>query len=126
MNELGLPLGRLGTQHTYLIRIKHVDLPLVPKLRVENLEVLSGLVKNPVTRIHHAFCCCLVLVQKEDQSLDLPLGLLSLPSSLGRAGVSLRECLRLGRGGTMTDAAGLGAMQGSGCVEGVWGLWMRN
>ena len=58
-----------------------VDELLVPMLRVEDLEVTTGMLQKILTE-KHSFRCCLVVAQKVEQSAHVPRGLLRLPACL--------------------------------------------
>jgi len=62
-----------------------VDELLVPMLRIENLEVRIGIVKDNFTDTKHGVHCCLVFAQEVEQSAHVPRGLLRLPACLVRA-----------------------------------------
>ena len=70
-----------------------VDELLVPMLRIENLEVRSGIAQNILTEIEHGFHCYLVLVHQVEQSAHVPRGLLRLPACLQRAQGSTGACV---------------------------------
>jgi len=54
-------------------------------LRIEDLEVTTGLLQNVLTATEHGFHCCLGVAQKVEQSANVPRGLLRLPACLVRA-----------------------------------------
>ena len=93
-----------------------VDEHLVPMLRIENLEVPTGILQNNLTETEHAFRCFLVVAQKVEQSAHVPRGLLRLPACLVRAEEIQGVCeWFLGRGASyesMTDASSLGGRMG--------------
>ena len=53
-------------------------------LRIENLEVRTGMLQKDLKEMGHGAHCCLILAQEVEQSAHVPRSLLRLPVCLVR------------------------------------------
>ena len=70
-----------------------LDELLLPKLRIENEEVMARMLQNLGGNIGEFLHSCLVLTHQVEQSAYLPRSLLSLPACLQRAQSSTGACV---------------------------------